>query len=234
MGVVLATAAYLYKPTSTGTPFCTATTQSVGYTYYKVASFVDSSIPPWTVRVINTLTGSIGGPGGIGCYMYNCNAQYSTASYGGAQANSNVSTRTTNGTIRAYGMGGKTFAFSSESCYVDSFDNLSTGPECSRVYACCYGTTTTFNLNILRDTTKYLSTWTTGGSSPSWGNQAYLNKCATYTTTGTNAHSYISCSNNTTYTSSAAEAVCSKEYQYTGAGLNLTIQNYYSSSCATY
>jgi hypothetical protein len=227
MGVFLNTAAYGYNPV-VGAGFCTATSQTAGYTYYYAESLVDISIPRWTFRIANSLTSSgTGTSNGIGCIGFSCNAQYSTASYGGAQSNSNVSTRSTNGVVTAYGLGMRLVAFSSESCYTDSVDALSTGPSCARAYNVLYGNTN--KQFVLRDTTKYIS-WTAPNN---WGNQPYLNTCATYAIDAA-AHQYVSCSTGTTYTSSLADTQCAREYQLTAASTNLTITNYYSSSCGTY
>jgi len=228
MGVFLNTAAYGYNPIVGGAQFCTATSQTPGYTYYYCESLVDLSIPRWTIRLINSVTASGTGTGdGIGCIGFSCKAQYSTASFGGAQSNSATSSRSTNGVVTAYGLGMRMVAFSSESCYTDSIDNLSRGPSCARAYNVLYGNTN--KQFVLRDTSKYI-TWT-GPSN--WGNQPYLNKCATYQIDAV-AHQYVSCSTGTTYTSSLADTQCAREYQLTAASTNLTITNYYSSSCGTY
>lgn len=233
MGIFLNTAAYGYNPV-VGSTFCTATSQTPGYTYYYAESLVDVSIPRWTFRIANAFTGS-GGTGtsnGIGCIGFSCNAQYSTASYGGAQSNAATSSRSTNGVVTAYGLGMRLVAFSSESCYTDSVDALSTGPSCARAYNVLYGNTSA--LFVLRDTTKYV-TWTAPNN---WGNQPYLNTCATYTLSANASINYISCSNNTEYTSSGTPpnsgSYCARQFQYFTANTLLSIQNYYSSSCGTY
>jgi hypothetical protein len=231
MGIFLNTAAYGYNPIVGGAAFCTATSQTAGYTYYLVKSGVDASIPSWTVRVLNTITASMGGQAGtrFGTALYSCNAQYSTASFGGAQANSNVSLRSINGTTSAsYGLAGFVYAYSSESCYTDTWNTLASSTPCSQLYSTIYGGTySAAHIGfILRDYTKYNSTVNT------YGNQPWLNTCATYNSNGANSHNYISCSNNTAYTSSANETVCARQYQQFAGTPSIT--NYYTGSCGTY
>ena len=79
MGVFLNTAGYGYYPKAAGVG-CTATSQDPLYTYYYLTAHWDVSIPLWTIRVKNTVTGSIGGNKGIGGSCFSCNAQYYTAS----------------------------------------------------------------------------------------------------------------------------------------------------------
>ena len=141
MGVFLNTSAYGYYPSTPGVG-CTATSQTVGYTYYYARAMWDVSIPLWTVRIKNTLTGSIGGNKGIGAGFFSCNAQYYTASFGGAQAKIGTGTesdRVTSGSIMAYGLGAWFHSFSSESCYVDSWDVLSGGTRCNTLFSTVYG-----------------------------------------------------------------------------------------------
>ena len=224
MGVFLATAAYGYQPKVGGAAFCTATSQSAGYTYYYVKSGVDASIPQWTVRFANSITASIGGAANthFGAAAFCCNAQYSTASFGGAQSNSNAA---------AYGLAGYLSSFSSESCYTDTWETLSSTSRCSNLYSTVYGGTfaPSYIGFILRDYTKYV-----GGAAGDnvWGNQPWLNTCATYNSNGANSHQYISCSNNIAYTSSVNETVCARQYKAL-AGTPI-ITNYYTGSCGTY
>jgi len=230
MGVFLNTAAYGYNPI-VGGGFCTATSQTAGYTYYKVQSGVDVSIPEWTIRVKTSLTSSMGGAGGtsFGAALYSCNAQYSTASFAQAQSNSNVSTRTINGTTSAsYGLVGWVTAYSSESCYTDTWETLSSTSTCSNLYNTIYGGTySSAHIGfILRDFTKYTSAGNT------FGNQPWINTCATYNSNGAYSHNYITCSVATAYTSSANETVCARTYQALAGTPILT--NYYTGSCGTY
>lgn len=233
MGVFLNTAAYGYNPI-VGSAFCTATSQTAGYTYYLVKSGVDASIPSWTVRVLNTITASMGGAAGtrFGTALYSCNAQYSTASFGGAQANSNVSNRIISGSIpSSYGLAGFVYAYSSESCYTDTWDTLASSTRCSQLYSTIYGGTySAAHIGfILRDYTRYI-----GGSAGNntYGNQPWLNTCATYNSNGANSHNYITCSVNTAYTSSANEIKCARTYQALAGTPSIT--NYYTGSCGTY
>jgi hypothetical protein len=235
MGVFLNTAAYGYYPPSTGVG-CTATSQEAGYTYYYMRSFWDVSIPRWTVRFKNTLTGSIGGAAGtrFGAGCVSCNAQYYTASFGGAQAKIGTGTesnRAPSGSALAYGIGGWLVAFSSESCYVDTWEATS-GPTCSNIFATTYGgnfSTATRGF-ITRDYTKY--------NASSWVNQPYLNTCATYNTNGNANANYTTCSDGSrTQQLSLNTTVCAREYQYnfpSGSQTALTITNYYTGSCGTY
>lgn len=220
-------------PTTTTTSTTTQPPQEAGYTYYYLQSFNDISIPRWTVRVKNTITASMGGTAGsgIGSACFSCNAQYSTASFGGLQANANTSSRSTNGAIRAYGLGAFFQAFSSESKYVDTWETLNTTSPCSNLYSTIYGGTFSAASKgfVNRDFTRYA----TGGSINVWGNQPYSGSCATYNSNGANNHYYLTCSlTPTPVTSSASETVCAQQYQQL-AGTPI-ITNYYTGSCGTY
>ena len=220
MGIFLATAAYNYQP-QTGGPV-----QEAGYTYYNVRSIVDVSIPDWIVRCINTSTSSFS----INGYLYCANAQYATASFAGRQQ-SPMSTKSVNGTTSAsFGLAGQVISINTTSGYfTDEWTttacNGSISSQCSTFYGT--GILSNYRAYILRDQTKYNSTWN------NWGNQPWLNKCATYDINAV-AHNYISCSNNTAYTSSVAEAVCVRQYALTGTSTALTISGYYTGSCGTY
>jgi hypothetical protein len=239
MGVFLNTAAYGYYPPSTGEG-CTATSQDPLYTYYYLTAMWDVSIPLWTVRVRNTVTGSIGGNKGIGAGAFSCNAQYYTASFGGAQAKIGTGTesdRVTSGSIVPYGLGAWFHSFSSESCYVDSWEATS-GPRCSNVFATCYGGTnfsTATRGFITRDQTKYQAAV---GGYAYWGNQPYKNACATYNTNGAANVTFTTCSDGSRLTSSSFNGIaCAREFQMNftgGTSTALTITNFFTGSCGTY
>lgn len=240
MGVFLSTAAYGYQPRVGGAAFCTATSQTAGYTYYYVRAMWDVSIPLWTVRIKNTLTGSIGGAAGsgLGSGLFSCNAQYSTASFGQAQANSNVSTRTTSGSVMAYGLGGWLYSFSSESCYVDSWE-ANSGQRCQNIFSTTYGGTnfsTATRGFITRDYTRFNSASVAIGSI--WGNQPYINTCATYNTNAAANVTFTTCSDGSRTTNATFNGIaCAREFQYNftgGTSTALTITNYYTGSCGTY
>jgi hypothetical protein len=218
-------------PTTTTTtlaPTTTTTTQppqEAGYTYYTVRSIVDVSIPTWTVRCLNTITSSFTMNG----YLYSANAQYATASFGGRQQ-APFSKKTVNGTTSAsFGLAGQVVGYSSGGFFTDEWTattcNGSVSSTCSTFYGT--GTLATYRGFILRDQTKYNATWN------NWGNQPWSGSCATYNINAV-AHNYISCSNNTAFTSSAAETVCVRQYALTGTSTALTITGYYTGSCGTY
>lgn len=226
MGIFLNTAGYGYYPVVSGVG-CTATSQEAGYTYYKVRSGVDASIPEWTIRALNTITAS-NFP--VGFALYSANAQYATASFGGGQ-NSPLSNRITSGSNPAsYGLAGWIVGFSSESCFTDEWTttscNSSVSSTCSTVYG---GNFSAASIGfILRDRTRF--TGVTGGQNwNNWGNQPPIGKCSSYNSNGANAHSYISCSLGTSFTSSVNESVCASQYSQT-AGTPI-IKNYYTGSC---
>jgi hypothetical protein len=238
MGIFLNAAAYGYYPKSVAG--CTATSQEVGYTYYYMQSFWDVSIPLWTVRIKNTLTGSIGGQAGtrFGAGCFSCNAQYYTASFGGAQAKIGTGTesdRITSGSTRPYGLGGWLHSFSSESCYVDTWEGTS-GHRCQNIFATTYGGTfsTTTRGFITRDYTKYVS----ASTDPVWGHQPYLNKCATYNTNGAANVTFTTCSDDSRTTNASFNGTaCAREFQYNftgGTSTALTITGYNTGSCGTY
>lgn len=238
MGVFLNTAAYGYYPPSTAG--CTATSQEAGYTYYYLTSMWDVSIPLWTVRVRNTVTGSLGGNRGIGSGCFSCNAQYYTASFGGAQAKLGTGTesnRVTSGSIMSYGLGAWFHSFSSESCYVDSWEGTS-GHRCQNVFATCYGGTnfsTATRGFVTRDYTKFYSSSTIGSG---WGNQPYNNACSNYNTNGAGNVTFTTCSDGSRTTNASFNGIaCSREFQYNftgGTSTALTITNFFTSSCGTY
>jgi hypothetical protein len=240
MGVFLNTAAYGYYPPSVAGG-CTATSQDPLYTYYYLRAFWDVSIPLWTVRVKNTVTGSIGGAKGIGAGCFSCNAQYYTASFGGAQAKIGTGTesdRVTSGSITPYGLGAWFHSFSSESCYVDSWEATS-GPRCSNVFSTTYGGTnfsTAIRGFITRDYTKFLSS--SAAINPVWGNQPYKNACATYNTNGAANVTFTTCSDGSRTTNASFNGIaCAREFQMNftgGSSTALTITNYYTGSCGTY
>jgi hypothetical protein len=214
-------------------PQAAAVGQDPLYTYYYLQSFNDISIPRWTVRVKNTITGSMGGAAGtgIGSACFSCNAQYSTASFGGLQANANTSSIVTNGAIRAYGLGAYFQAFSSESRYVDTWETTNATSPCSNLFSTIYGGTFSAASKgfVNRDFTRYA----TGGSINVWGNQPYSGSCATYNPNGANLHYYIDCNlPGTTISSSANVTECSREWQQL-AGTPI-ITNYFTGSCGTY
>ena len=214
--------------TTTAAPTTTTTTQppqEAGYTYYTVKSIVDVSIPAWTVRALNTITSSFT----INGFLYCANAQYATASFAGRQQ-SPMSQRSSNGTTSAsFGLAGQVVGFSSGGFFTDEWTsntcNGSISSQCSTFYGT--GTLSTYRGYILRDRTNYNATWN------NWGNQPYSQSCATYNINAV-AHQYISCSNNTAYTSSAADTVCVRQYALTGTSTSLTITGYYTGSCGTY
>lgn len=243
MGIFLNTAAYGYYPIVGGGAGCTATSQDPTYTYYYVKSFWDQSIPQWTVRVKSSITGSMGGQAGtrFGAGLFSCNAQYYTASYGGAQAKIGTGTesdRVTSGSVMAYGLGAWVTAFSSESCYVDSWDVLSGGNRCNSLFSTVYGGTFSSATRgfITRDYTKFQSASVAIGSV--WGHQPYLNTCATYNTNGTANVTFTTCSDGSRTTNSSFNGIaCAREFQYNftgGTSTALTITNYYTGSCGTY
>jgi hypothetical protein len=223
------TAAPTTTTTTTAAPTTTTTTQppqEAGYTYYKVQSLIDVSTPQWTVRFANSVTGS---NTAVGVYLYSANAQYATASFAGRQQ-SPMSTRSLNGTTSAsFGLPGTIVGFSSGGFFTDEWTtntcNGSISSTCSTVYGT--GTLTTYRGYIYRDRTNYNSTWN------NIGNQPYSKSCATYAANNTVSHNFISCSNNTAYTSSANDTVCVRSYSQ-GSNTSLQITNYYSSSCGTY
>lgn len=203
------------------------------YNYYYLQSVNDVSIPLWTVRVLKTIVGSMGGQAntGIGSACFSCNAQYSTASFGGLQANENTSSRSTNGAVRAYGLAAFFHSFSSESLFVDTWEALSTSTPCSNIYSTVYGGEFAEASKgfVNRDFTRYA----TGGSINVWGNQPYSGSCATYNSNGANSHSYLTCSlTPTSVTSSVNETVCAQQYQQL-AGTPI-ITNYFTGSCGSY
>jgi hypothetical protein len=214
-------------------PQAAAVGQDPLYAYYYLQSANDVSIPLWTVRVLKSITGSMGGQSGtgIGSACFSCNAQYATASFNGLQANPNTSNRVTNGAVRAYGLAAFFHSFSSESLFVDTWDSLSTTSPCSNLFSTIYGGTFSAASKgfVNRDFTRY----TTGGSINVWGNQPYSGSCATYNSNGANQHYYLTCSlTPTPVTSSANEIVCAQEYQQI-IGTPI-ITNYFTGSCGTY
>lgn len=231
--MILIPTAYFQQPPTIGTG-CTATSQEVGYTYYYMQSSIDVTIPQWTVRVKNTVTASMGGAAttrfGAGCFS--CNAQQATASFGGAQANQIFSNTKTNGsTNAAFGLPGFLKSFSSESCYVDSWEVTSGGGfgPCSAVFSTAYGGTfSTATAGFMnRDLTKY------NVSFNGWGNQPFLtgsvSHCATYAQPAV-LKEWINCSG-TSYTGSEARTDCLREYQQLNSSTALVITGYYSGSC---
>lgn len=238
MGIFLNTAAYGYYPRVTGGPVssCTATQQEAGYTYYKVRSGVDQfNIPDWTIRALNTITGS--GNFTVGYALYCANAQYASASFtsgGVIQQASPLSDRITSGSNPAsYGLAGWILGFSSESCFTDEFTTVSCNGSVSSTCSTVYGGNfqASFINFILRDRTRF-----TGVSSTfnwnNWGNQPRINTCASYNSNGSNSHQYVDCTLNQSITSSVSETVCARQYQQ-NAGTPV-ITNYYTSSCGTY
>ena len=223
MGVFLATAAY-------GETLGSSIGQNALYTYYNVSSPIDVSIPQWTIRVLNTITASagFGGSNPIGNFCYCANAQYSSASFGGAQQ-SPTSTRIVSGSnIASFGLVGKIVSYASGGLFTDEFVGT-TGSAMNSTNTCVYGTGATIYTSILRDFTKFSSTYNT------WGNQPWNNKCATYTLGSATGHQFVSCSTGTATTSSASDVQCVREWAWSGAGTtSLTITNYYSASCGTY
>lgn len=215
MSIFLATAAYGYEApaVSGGIP------QEAGYTYYTVTPTIDSSIPPWTIRVLNTATGS-NMP--INGYIYCANAQYSTASFGGRQS------APTSPDGKSYGMGGKIIGLSTSGSFTDEWTTTACNGSVSSTCSTSYGTNGTAVLWLMRDRTKFTAAWN------NWGNQPYKNKCSTYTLTANVANQYVSCSGGSPVTSSVSSSVCAREYQLIGSTLNIAITNYYSSSCGTY
>jgi hypothetical protein len=240
MGVFLNTAGYGYYPKAAGVG-CTATSQDPLYTYYYARAMWDVSIPLWTVRIKNTLTGSIGGNKGIGAGFFSCNAQYYTASFGGAQAKIGTGTesdRVTSGSIMPYGLAAWFHSFSSESCYVDTYEGTS-GHRCSNIFSTTYGGTnfsTATRGFITRDYTRFQSASVAVGSV--WGNQPYKNACATYNTNGNANANYTTCSDGSRTQQLNINTInCAREYQYnvpSGSQTVLLITNFYSSSCGTY
>jgi hypothetical protein len=243
MGIFLNTAAYGYYPVVGGVAGCTATSQDPTYTYYLAKAMWDESIPNWTVRVKNNITASMGGanPTRFGAGFFSCNAQYYTASYGGAQQKIGTGTesdRVTSGSIMAYGLPAWVYAFSSESCYVDSYDVLSGGQRCQTLFSTMYGGTfsTATRGFITRDYTKFVSSSVAVGSV--WGNQPYKNTCATYNTNGVGNVTFTTCSDGSRTTNASFNGIaCAREFQYNftgGTSTALTITNYYTGSCGTY
>ena len=223
----------IFTPTAFfNTPSVSLIPQDPLYNYYYLQSANDASIPLWTVRVLKTIVSQMGGQSGtgIGSACFSCNAQYATASFGGMQANPNMSDRVTNGAVRPYGLAAFFHSFSSESKYVDSWDTLATSTPCSQLYSTIYGGTFSAASKgfVNRDFTKYYT-----GVSQGWGNQPYTSSCATYNSNGANAHHYLTCSVDATpVTSSANEIVCAREYQqFAGTPI---ITNYFTGSCGTY
>jgi hypothetical protein len=234
MGIFLNTAAYGYYPVVGGggpVSSCTATQQEAGYTYYRVKSGVDASIPEWTVRFANSVTGS---NSAVGYALYCANAQYASASFTSAsviQQASPLSDRITSGSnVASYGLAGWIVGFSSQSCFTDEWTittcNSSISSTCSTIYGGNFSTS--FIGFILRDRTRF--TGITGGQNwNNWGNQPPIGKCSSYNSNGANAHSYVSCSLGTSFTSSLSEYVCASQYSQT-AGTPI-IKNYYTGSC---
>jgi hypothetical protein len=162
-------------------------------------------------------------------FLYSANAQYATASFGGRQA-APLSTKTVNGTTSAsFGLAAQVIGYSSGGLFTDEWTSTACNGNVSSTCSTFYGTGILSNYRgfILRDRTSYQSTWN------NWGNQPWLNKCATYDINAV-AHNYISCSSGTAYTSSAADTVCVRQYALTGTSTALTITGYYSASCGTY
>jgi hypothetical protein len=222
----------IFTPTAFfNTPTVSGPTQEAGYTYYYLQSANDVSIPLWTVRVKNTITSSMGGgSGGIGSACYSCNAQYSTASFGGLQANTATASIVTNGAVRARGLAAFFHSFSSESRYVDTWETTNATSPCSNLFTTIYGGTFSAASKgfVNRDMTRY-----NGSGTLTWGNQPYSGSCATYNSNGANQHYYLTCSlTPTPVTSSANEIVCAQEYQQL-VGTPI-ITNYFTGSCGTY
>ena len=216
----------LAPTTTTTTAAATTTTtqppQEAGYTYYKVQSLIDVATPQWTVRCLNTVTSSFT----INGFLYCANAQYATASFGGRQQ-SPMSTTSLNGTTSAsFGLPGQVVGFSSGGFFTDEWTsntcNGNVSSQCSTFYGT--GILTTYRGYIYRDRTSYYATWN------NIGNQPYSNSCATYAANNTVSHNFISCSNNTAYTSSANDTVCVKSYSQ-GSNTALQITGYYTGSC---
>jgi len=234
MAIFLNAAAYGFQPiVSAG---CNATQQEAGYTYYRVRSGIDVSIPQWTIRVANAITSSFV----VGYAIYCANAQYASASFmsGSVQQQASpLSDRVVSGSKAASsGLAGWVVGFSSESCFTDEWTtntckgSISSG--CSTVYGGNFAPT--FINFILRDRTKFTGV-NSGFDWNNWGNQPWKGTCATYQNTTATSHQYISCSTGTATTSSITESVCAREWAWSGTGTTgLVITNYYTGSCGTY
>jgi hypothetical protein len=240
MGVFSTTAAYNYQPSST------AIAQDPLYTYYTCQSGIDVSIPNWTIRIINTLTSSIGI---IGWSFFSANAQYSSPShsacYPGLISSPVNTTRSTNGYLGGYGMHGWIKSFSSQSTFTDSFTLTGAGTGNApwsangQMYGGSAGALTAYTSYIVRDKTQWITGSYLGIQYGSWGNQPYVNTCAAYSCSfaATNITKYTACSDGSAVTSSAINNACARTYQFSGAGGSpgkLLITNYYTGSCGTY
>jgi hypothetical protein len=218
--------------TTTLAPTTTTTTmipipQEPGYTYYEVMSVSDVSMPNWTVRFLNDITAS--GNAVIGQTMYCPNAQFSSESFGGRQQAPPSSIEGV-----AFGLVGWLVGFSSGGYFTDEYIDQDCAPfhhnsTCATVYG---GTdfSTTYANYALRAQTKLVSYY---DGFKSWGNQPYPNKCSTYELSS-NDHQYVDCSTGTSITSSANETICSRYPISVSNSGNVTITNFYSSSCGTY
>jgi hypothetical protein len=239
MGVFLATAAYGYNQA------ITSPARDPLYTYYTVQSGVDISIPFWTIRIINTLTASVGI---IGWALFCPNAQYASPShsacYPGLISSPVNTTRSTNGYLGGYGLQGFIRGFSSQSTFTDSF-TLTGGATGNAPWSAngqFYGGTigsTAYTSYVVRDKTQWITGSYLGIQYGSWGNQPYPNTCAVYSCSfaATNITRYTQCSDGSAVTSSVANNACARTYQFSGAGGSpgkLLITNYYTGSCGTY
>lgn len=224
-------------PTTTLAPTTTLPPQAAGYTYYTIASGLDASIPDWTIRIKNTITGSVGV---FGWAIYCANAQYASpsasAQFGAALSSPVNTTRTTNGVTGSYGLPGWIKGFSSSSLFTDSFEFTGAGDYPWNASTCFYGGTLgnqTYISYIVRDRTKWTPTWS------NWGNQPKPGFCAAYSCSfaATDITKYIDCATGTATTSSVANNACAREYQFSGAGGSpgkLTIKAFNTGSCGTY
>jgi len=200
--------------------------QEPGYTYYEVMSVSDVSMPNWTVRFLNDITAS--GNATIGQTMYCANAQFSSASFGGRQQAPPSSVPGV-----AFGLVGWLVGFSSGGFFTDEYTttdcNFHHNSTCATVYGGS-GFSTTYANYGLRGQTKLVSYY---DGFKSWGNQPYPNKCSTYQLSG-NDHQWVDCVDGTPYTSSADETICTRYPISVSNSGNVTITNFYSSSCGTY
>lgn len=237
MGVFLATAAYGYQAP------VTAGGQDPLYTYYKVSSGIDASIPDWTIRIINTLTASVGI---VGWSIFCANAQYSSPSHSACYPGL-ISTPTasvaTNGYTGSYGLTGFIKSFSSESKFTDSFTltGAGTGNAPWSANGQFYGGnfSSTYTSYVVRDKTQWITGSYLGIQYGNWGNQPWLNTCAAYSWSfaATNIAKWNECADNSAVTSSLTGSACARVFQFSGAGGSpgkLSISKYYTGTCGTY